>query len=537
MGWRDYIPRIEFGPRRSMVQPATTADMADVLADQPLSLRREAVSVDVATRAVQAFEAVRKAEASMTLPYGMTIDPDDGVFRKLGSGSKMASRDLQPLHQDRMLEISWYLWEQNPLAKRLIVGLTDMILGEGITVTAEDERIKEQLDLTWSHPSNLLAERIRSFYNFLSLTGELILPTAVNPITGRPNLGFIDPMMVERVIPEQGNILVADFIQLKSDGGVGTGEKLKVIRVNPATGLLEGDVFYFRINSLPNSLRGRSDLLPLADWLDLFDQYLFAEVERLNLLSNFVWDYKIEGATPDVINQKLKAFPSPKPGTVFAHNEKETLEARTPDLKAQDRSEVAKMLRVHIAGGFGVPVSHLGDIDSNRATIEGQNDVMSKTPAARQKEFMSMLRQIVVFTIQSTTNKNRALYRDARTAFTISMPEIQAKDVTRVGQAVAGVATAMQTASDAGLVSKRVGTVTICAVLQHLGVNEDPKEVMAEAQREAEERQARADEMQANMAAAARAAGAADDDPEMIGARRANKPRPPQPRKADDAAA
>jgi hypothetical protein len=63
--------------------------------------------------------------------------------------------------------------------------------------------------------------------------------------------------------------------------------------------MMEGEVFYFAINKLPNSLRGRSDLMALADWLDLYDQYLFSEVERLHLLSAFVWDYKIEGATDE----------------------------------------------------------------------------------------------------------------------------------------------------------------------------------------------------------------------------------------------
>jgi hypothetical protein len=44
------------------------------------------------------------------------------------------------------------------------------------------------------------------------------------------------------------------------------------------------------------------------------------------------------------------------------------------------------MLRVHIAGAFGFPLSYLGEMDSNRATIEGQNDILLKTPARRQKE-------------------------------------------------------------------------------------------------------------------------------------------------------
>jgi hypothetical protein len=488
-----------------LVLPAAATPVAEAVMESPTAgQRREAATAGAMERSADLQEAARTREGGIQLPFGMSIDPDDNQFRRLTNGSRLQTRDLSPLQHDRMLEIAWYLWEQNGLAKRLITIMTDLILGEGITVTALDERVADQLTKTWAHPSNQLDQRIRLFYNFLSLTGELILPCVVNPVTGRPVFGFLDPYQVKRVIPDENNILLADMIELKPVNGIGEGQKLKVIRIDPVTDMLTGEVFYFRINGLPNSLRGRSDLGPIADWLDLFDQYLFAEVERLNLLSNFVWDYKIEDADEKKIAEKLAKFPNPKPGTVFAHNQKESLEARTPDLQAADRSEVARMLRVHIAGAMGMPASYLGETDSNKATIEGQNDIAMKTPAARQKEFMGFIELIVRFTIEQTIAKNRSLFRGVDPVFTVQMPEIAAKDVARVGQVLGQVASAMDTATNAGMLSKRVGTVAICAVLQHLGVNEDPKAVLEEAAAEAEERQAKADDIAQGIARASR---------------------------------
>lgn len=448
--------------------------------------------MDLPLRRAEATEAASSQRASLkeaiSLGAGLSLDADDNLYRRLTSGAKFGRRDLSPLQQDRMLEICWFLWEQNPFARRLITMMTDLILGEGISVEAQDERISKVISDTWNHRVNQLPVRIREFHNALALNGELILPVAVNPITGTPTLGFLDPYQVKTVDPEPTNILIPDYVVMKPEGGVGEGQKLKIVRENPATGRLEGEVFYFGINKLPNSLRGRSDLMPLADWLDLYDQYLFAEVERLHLLSAFVWDYTVEDADEATIQAKLKKLPTPRPGSVFGHNQKEKLEAQTPDLKAQDRSEAGRMLRIHIAGSFGFPLSWMGEIDSNKASIEGQNDVLMKTPAARQKEFGGFIDQIVRFGVEQATGKNRTLFKDASPAYRIRMPEIAAKDIARVGQVLSSVVTAMDTGMANQTVSRRVAVTTTCALLKHLGVEADPQDVMKEADEEKEER-------------------------------------------------
>ena len=447
-----------------------------------------------------AVDQARRVEA-MTLAAGLAIDYDDHTYRRITDQAKQHRRDLSPLQQDRMLEICWFQFEQNPLAKRLISLMTDLIIGDGWSVEASDSRIQEVIDLTWNHRINQLATNCRSFHTALALNGELILPVEGNPITGRPILGFVDPWQVKDVIPDPKNVLIHDYVLLKPIPGQTEGQRLKIVREDPLTGRLEGEVFYFAINKLPNSSRGRSDLLPMADWLDLYDQLLFAEVERINLLTRFVWDYKIEGATPAEIKEKLKLLGDPKAGSVFGHNEKESLEARTPDLKAGDRSEAGRMLRAHIAGSYGFPTSYLGDVDSNHATIQGQNDVLMKTPAARQREFAAFIDQIVRYSIDHSTAKNRALFRGADLGYRIRMPEIAAKDLARAGTVLSGVVTAMDTAMAGGFASKEIAVTVMVAMLKHLGVEADPNEILEAAEKEAEERQAKADEMQASIAA------------------------------------
>lgn len=503
-------------------QPAAATAGAGDLVDLPLApipdlpARREA-----ATAQFREARATAKAEG-MTLSAGLALDADDYQYRRLTSGAKTQKRDLSRIQQDRMLEIAWYLWEQNPFAKRLISFMTDLILGEGVTVEAEDERIQEVIDAVWNHRINQLKTRSREFRNALALNGELIIPVEVNPVTGRPVFGFIDPAQVDRIETDPMNVLLSTYVVLKGETGK-DGQRLKIVQEDPETGILEGEVFYHGVNRLPNSTRGRSDLLPLADWLDLYDQYLFAEVERLHLLSSFVWDYTVEGADQTTIDQKLKKLPNPKPGQVFGHNEKEKLEARTPDLKAADRSEAGRMLRTHIAGSYGFPLSYLGEVESNRATIEGQNDVLMKTPSSCQQDFKSFLEMIARYSIQHATKANPALFRDAQDGFKVRMPEIAAKDVSRIGQVLAQVVTAMDTAMSNRTASRQLAVVVTLAMLKHLGIEADPQEVMEAADVDAEERQAEFDERQAAAAAIAAKSGGKPPGP---GGGRGNPPIP-----------
>lgn len=505
MGIRDrlvsWLPRVSvsWGPRAPRAaRPALAARVAaDPLADLPL--RRE-----WATQAVRdaRAEAAVVAEESMLNIGGTVLDMDDQGFRRLSSGSKFRTRDLTPIQQDRMLQVAWYLFEANPFAKRLIGLMTDLVVGEGYTVSAKDEAINDIIQRTWTHPINRFDLRVRELYQAFSLNGELVLPAARNPITGLPHIGYIDPLQVERVEKRLDNVLVDDVVVLKPQQGESTGARLKVIQEDPISGLLVGDVFYARTNTLPNSGRGRSDLLTLADWLDLYDSLMFGEVERVKLLSAFVYDLTIEGASnDDEIRKKVNELAGLAPGSVYGHNQKTKLEAINPDLKATDRSEIGRMLAIHIAGSIGFPISWLGFPDSNRATIEGQNDVMLKTPAARQKEFAAHLGTILRYAVEGATTTNRALYRDVRdVAWQVNVPEIASKDVARVGGILGGVVSGLDVGMQNGTMSRRAAAAVTLSIVKHLGVNLELEEVLAEADQELAERQAAADDRAADIA-------------------------------------
>jgi hypothetical protein len=487
---------------------------------------------DLPLRRQEATVAARTAREGLTLsPAAGLIDSDDGSFRRLSNGTRFKRRDLSPMQQDRMLEIAWYLWEQNPFARRLITCMTDLVVGEGVGFEAEDPKIGEAAGKVWNHPVNRIADRSRELHDALSLNGELILPVNVNDVSGVPTLGFIDPYQVDEVEPRPDNVMVPAFVRLKRLPNESEGKRIPIIQENPLNGQLEGECFYFAINKLPNSMRGRSDLLALADWLDLFDQYMFAEVERVRLLSAFVWDLEIKDGTPETIRTRLDEIGTPQSGSVFGRNQNEKLSALSPSLNATDRTETARLLTIHIAGSLGMPISWFGWQDSNRATIEGQNDVAMKTPAARQKQFGAFLNAILRYGIEKQRTANPVLFRQlTNDKFGVSMPEIAAKDISRVAGALGQVIGALDTAMQNRTMSRRVATVIQLALTKHLGSGFDFKadDVMGEADADAEERQAHQDELMAKMAAAGGNGNGLEPPP------RPGAPRNPPPRTGNE---
>src|SRR5262245_38766462 len=75
-------------------------------------------------------------------------------FRRL----TQSERDLSEVDQQKSQELSYYLWESNPLGRRVINLTTDYIVGEGVTVEATEQdqslhdAMQKRIDLFWFDP-------------------------------------------------------------------------------------------------------------------------------------------------------------------------------------------------------------------------------------------------------------------------------------------------------------------------------------------------------------------------------------------------
>lgn len=400
----------------------------------------------------------------------LSYDADFDGYRRIAGGRRAQTRDLTPIEHDKMIEVCHYLFESNPFARRLVTLSTDLICGDGVRIEAEDPRIQELVNSIWHHPRNRFPQQLGDFRNSLGLNGELILPVGLNPITGVPIFGFLDSYAVQTVDVDPSNIRLPVSLVLKAEGAA-PPQRLQIMQRDPVSGRMVGETFFARSGGLPNSRRGRSELLPIADWLDLFDQLVFQELERVKLLGTFVYDLSMKGADEAKILQKRNEFKRPESGSTYVHNENETLSMVSPELHSEERVETAKMIATHVAGSVGFPLTWLGFSDSNLATIQGQNDVLLKTPSAKQRQFGELIQEWLAFGVASAVEKNRVLYRNADLSFKVIMPEIAAKDLVRASATLTQVVAANDTALANKTMSRKAAVAIQAAMIGHLGID------------------------------------------------------------------
>lgn len=342
-------------------------------------------------------------------------------------------RDLTPLTQERMQEIAFHLYEINPMAHRILEMTKDFVVGEGISFTAEDPEVEKVLTEFWKDPVNAWNLKQGQRVMELGLYGEQFYPVAVNDVNGKVRMGYLDPSAVARVVADPQNVEI--IRQVKRKGTMTQVQKTYEV-VNLDEDLksktyeyLTGDIFFFAINKVANSLRGRSDLFCLADWIDGYDQFLFNRLERSHLMNVFLWDVTLEGYNQTQIDDWLKEQGLPKPASMRAHNEKVKWSAVVPELGAHDASEEAKLFRNMILGGAGYPPHWFaGGEGITRATALEMSTPVMKRLKTRQRYFKYMIELIFLFVIHQAII-HKELDKDVDRRFTVALPKLLEKDI------------------------------------------------------------------------------------------------------------
>lgn len=423
-------------------------------------------------------DVIEQKVKEATIPIG-AIDADDFQFRRL---TGKADKDLSPLTHERMLKIAYFLWDTNPLAHRIIELTKDFIVGDGLTYTAEDEKVKEVLDTFWNNSVNQWDLKQDQKALEIGLYGEQCYPVFVNDVDGEVTLGYVDPLSINCVVtdPENSEVVKAIIVKSQLVGQQKSKKVLATIQVDndpksKTFGLMivpEGEIeilgvgnqkekvtptggcFFFAVNKVSNAQRGRSDLLPLSDWIDAYDQLLFNRLDRASLMNNFVWDITIENADDKKIKEFLANNPPPTPGSIRAHNQKVKWEAVTPDLKSADAQKEAKLIKSHILGGIGYPEHWFAEGGNvNRATAQEMGTPTFKKLTARQKYFVYMVEFMFKFVIDQAII-HKKLAPEVNKNFTIIAPEISIKDTAILSTALQQITQSLMIAQNQNWISE-----------------------------------------------------------------------------------
>lgn len=452
---------------------------------------------------------------------GGYVDGDEDLYRRMTD----TKRDLNEITHRRAVEISRMLWQRNPMAKRLIEIVLDMVLGDGIQLSAEEESVQEIVSEFWEDPVMRLDLRFRDLMRDLSIEGELIL-RAYEGGAGRVRLGYIDPDRVKDVYKDPDNMFVDDHIVLVPKDPGGPDETIECVKLEITGGShsYDGDTFFYAVNRQLAATRGNPDLLALADWIDAHDQILFNALDRTGLQNAFVWDVLLMGADEGAIQKWVTEHgTAPRPGSVRVHNDSEKWEAIAPQLGAAELETVARMVKNLVLGGHGLPEAWFAEGDSaNRATLAEQGTPTYRMIVARQKMVKAIVEDILAYVIEQAVEGGR-LGKSVNRTVSVNLPEPSADDLSEMVTSLPQLANALMGAVGEKFISRESSRQVFLSMVGQLGIEFDPDDEA----KKIEEEQA---ELDAEKEANAKAAMAMGLTPIMPGA---SPVQPAQPKPAN----
>lgn len=315
------------------------------------------------------------------------------------------------------LQDALHTWRTNPLARRIVSLTTDYVVGEGIRLRCEDERVQAFVDRFWHHPQNRMDMRLHWLCDELTRSGELFLLLSRNPADGMSYVRAIPALHISQVHTDEGDVErelwyrddlapgppsareTAEAPTLGSVGGLGGG------RMWPSPlAAAEADqvVLHYAINRPVGCMRGEGDLAPILPWLRHYREWLEDRV-RVNRYRNaFLWKVTVQGASESELRRRrAELLRPPPPGSVIVTNEGERWETVNPQVQAQEAESDGKALRLIIAAGAGVPLHFLAEGESaTRATAAEMGDPTFRHYRQRQMFFCHMLEDLALTVLQ-----------------------------------------------------------------------------------------------------------------------------------------
>lgn len=491
--------------------------------------------MSIRQRIVNIWEGMRNPEA-LYVPPPIGSPQSDSLFEPLTAPGRIEKlRNLTPKDQSDMLRTAHFLYVKNPLAKRIVQIPAEYIIGDGINFTAENPQVQGVLNNHWFDTTNNWGVKQLERAQELGLTGEQCIPTFVAPQTGHVTLGHIDPELIDRVVTDPVNGMKQYAVILKrsplSKDDLSPAYRIidiaKVASGEPAFGRFVGlpadekqakdwgmeeflgetgrlvipstgsnplrikwvgSCFFLTVNNSMSANRGWSDLFAEADWIDLHDQFLFAQVEKAVNAGKWVMDVLLKGMNETQQRAWLaKRERSLKAGQWITHNDQIEYKIQNTNLHLEDIMNLGTSVKNHVVAGTGLPPFWFAEAMGSRATAPEMTEPTFKHLKARQRVFAHAVSRIFRYSIDMAVlhgyirqDRRTSIGSDAdiqSTSFYLRMPDLSAKDQRALASAVKSISSALKDAatplpnSTEGFISQSEATSLFKRYLEMIGLS------------------------------------------------------------------
>lgn len=319
----------------------------------------------------------------------------------------------------RMQALAFHAYHHDPFARRAVQIIKDFTLGRGFEVVCK----KKENQPVWD-----AFEKVNDLYQMmefgcveLSLYGEIMawwLPNRMTKIAYQlrpgqePNKGYlprvrlIDPSMVWEIVTYPEDITRVLYYQIVSptqyqmytgsDKGQSVPSTKFIFKQVPAE-----EIMHFKINTVSNEKRGRSDLYPIFGELKRLRDSLNYSVIALQKSAAWGIDTTVEGSDADLqayAEEQERLGTIAPAGSEFVHTAKIKREYLSNSAAGKGgTSQTFDWILSTIAAGLGIPINYFGTHLSGgqtRASAIVATEPVAKLFEMRQEKFKRIIQQM-----------------------------------------------------------------------------------------------------------------------------------------------
>jgi hypothetical protein len=313
---------------------------------------------------------------------------DDGGWDILLSGSGPADRPWHDVAQD--LDDALEAWRRNFLIRQIVRLTTAYVVGDGITIRANNKHATTFVHTFWHHPQNNIPRRLAAWCDELTRTGELFIALFPNPIDGMSYVRAIPARQIHKVETDPEDYERETAYYENAHGWEIEPKRWASIHTAHA---IEPCMLHYTINKPVGATRGEGDLTPLLPWARRYTEWLKDRVRFNKLRTEMATAWiKIQDETKLDAKRRQYAANPPTGGSVFVTGPGEDLSFPSSRIDAGDASPDGLAIRLAVAAGANIPLHFLAEGSSaTRSTAQEMSDPTRRHYRMRQLDFAGIL--------------------------------------------------------------------------------------------------------------------------------------------------
>lgn len=294
-------------------------------------------------------------------------------------------------------------WRVNAWVRQVVRLTTAYVvgdLGETPPISSKLPHVQEFITAFWSHPENRLSQRLGSWCDELTRSGELFPVLFTNKVSGMSHVRAIPASCIEEVLtdPEDyeketgyaeavpGQIERRQWKSWRTSRARGPASDGRTYRPEPV-------MLHYAVNRVVGATRGESDLTPLLPWAKRYTDFLKERVlfVRLRNKMSLMW---VKVADPNQVEQKRADYEAnpPEEGAVHVTGPDEEISFPNPNIQGFQAEHDGKVLRLAMATAANLSLVHFGEGDTaNLSTSTSMDDRTFRTNSQRQRDFGFLL--------------------------------------------------------------------------------------------------------------------------------------------------